>query len=823
MHPIIWFCLGALAVGAGLALWRLYIRQPGNTVPVERLRIDDDAPATAPSADKPEGSIPHGVVTGGLAPIPVEGSQYIPSPLPAPAGHTNDSPESASVADRAATEGRQSEAALAQAVAPIVSASYFASPIAPPLTTLLSGETEHDQAIANPAGLDLDHCACPPEASEQLDLSSGVTTATPTEFANSCNAGLPNTLTSTPERPRTIPSDNFAGTNDTLDVSDGEAPQLPSDGATFGAGNTATEEPLQESSQGVTPASDLPIPITPAVSESRETPGAEVPAFLPTIAGGDEIAQESTPLGEEKPVDDNDTLTADADSSEASSDGAATVAEPQSTPSTLVADHKSETAIPCADASPAVEKKAPEALSVQLPLVSDGRATAPKQPKAPQRYRPQQNKGSRKAKQTSVPKTTKRERACPIHVRFRAAGRETIIVSFLPRRQDGMPAPIDVSGATSHLQLRTFRDDWYEEVIIPDVGNVLRCGTVWEAETGEERFRWALSGRDLYVLGVDSEWSGYVSVPRLVLGDQHVVLCTAELSPRVEELLRQCCGRLPPRIDANDGLPEGWVGFRPVVPSVPLPLEETPDIFAAVRPSPEVDIVVRGGIRLRYGQWLLGCPPSIRLSGDVQHAGPITIDGAVATLQDGSFVVSGWDALGEHTVACAGKTTTYTLVKPEEGWEVWPAYRFAPNLPAICGPRILVAGVGQGASESILVAADSPLLLGARPGEIYRCPQRGDQVGVCAASPPFKPIWAVPANPLNAAKATARIRFLGDEGAHLVETNAPLPTGRDIREWCSAILNCARKGLSIDPNDEAVASLWRSYRDTAKRLWRAQR
>jgi hypothetical protein len=406
------------------------------------------------------------------------------------------------------------------------------------------------------------------------------------------------------------------------------------------------------------------------------------------------------------------------------------------------------------------------------------------------------------------------------------------VVSLLPRRRDGLPAAVEVAGAgPARLQLSALREDWYQEVLLPSIGSVLRQGAEWYADLEGGRLRWSLSGRDLYVLGTSDDWSGYVSTPRLVLGDQHAVLCTKALLPQVEDLLRQCCGTLPQQFTAEDGLPEGWFGFRPVVPTQPLPLGTEPDILDALRPSPDVQIALRGGIRLQYGRWLAGYPPAIRLYGDLEHADPPVIDGVAATrLPDGSFTAPGWDSIGDHAIACAGQTKSYSIVEPEEGWEAWPAYAFSSGrgqkLPVICGALVTAAAANLTASPpAVLAPASNPILLGAEPGQIYRCPDRQDvRLPFSVASVPFEPVWALPADPIHADKKTARVLLMGTP--QLPRTRAAperAARGKNVLQWCRAILDCSRKGLAVEPADDQAGAAWRAFRDLARRIWRASR
>jgi len=460
-------------------------------------------------------------------------------------------------------------------------------------------------------------------------------------------------------------------------------------------------------------------------------------------------------------------------------------------------------------------------------------------PPTPRRYQPTQRGGSasrRAAASADVGDAgesagVRTERAASIELRFRNERGGTVAVSLLPRRRNGMPAVIDVAGAGLPLMtLSAMRDDWYQDVIPPDLGTVLRRGAEWYADTKEGRLRWSLAGRDLYVLGPSDDWSGPVSRPSLVVGDEHAVLCTQELISEVENLLHRSCGSVPARLTDNDGLPAGWVAYRHVTPAKPLPLGPTPDLLDALRPSPDVQIALRGGIRLRYTQWLAGYPPAIRLYGDAEHAGSLAIDGIGAEVQpDGSFVAQGWDVVGDHLVACAGQTASYSIIQPADDWQPWAAYSF-PSLaargsaPGICG-ALLVSRDGA-SRRPLLVPASNPVLLGIKPGQIYRCPIQPDiRLPFCAAFPAFTPKWAIPATPHQADRATARVLLVGNfarpESSEDICQKSP--SLNDVRQWYAMILDCSRKGLTVEPGDQETAKAWRSCRSLAKRIWRSSR
>jgi hypothetical protein len=369
-----------------------------------------------------------------------------------------------------------------------------------------------------------------------------------------------------------------------------------------------------------------------------------------------------------------------------------------------------------------IEETGEEALEPAAPLV----APQSKPPTAPQprRYQPQARgiaTGKRSAG-TGTPRQEPVERSCPIEVRLRNRAGGAFTLSLLPRRRNGMPEEVEVFGAgESPLTLSALHEAWYQDVIPADLGSALRKGVAWYADRPECRLQWMLSGRDLYVLGPRDELSGYVSTPRLVLGDKHAVLCTVELREQVLALVQECCGTTPASIDPEDGLPAGWIGFRGVCPIRSIPLSPSPEILDALRPALDVQIHLRGGIRLQYSQWLIGFPPAIRLVGaaaDAQPAVSIDHDAAVQA-PDGTFTAPGWDQPGEHLVACEALTRSYSLIAPPDSWEAWSAHCQSGNLN-ICGAAVGMISPAA-VRPSVVVPAANPLLLGHNIDRHYRC------------------------------------------------------------------------------------------------------
>jgi hypothetical protein len=430
-----------------------------------------------------------------------------------------------------------------------------------------------------------------------------------------------------------------------------------------------------------------------------------------------------------------------------------------------------------------------------------------------------------------------RDRALPVCVRlvFERAG--FCRVSLLPRRAPGMPSAIMVSGSGDPPELLALQDEWYQDVFLPNTANLLKKGIEWAGALSEgQHVRWSLSGRELYVLAPHDELNGFVNVPRIVLGGQHVVLCLAERLQEVRSAIALTGSPEPMPLDSENGMPTGWIGLRGVVPHTPVEPSTGGDILDALCPLAEVEIWLEGGIRIDRQTWLSGFPPLIRLRGDTRTIGAIVIDGVEATLsQEGGYVTPGWDSLGDHSVWCTAGSRNYSIREGAEDWEPWDAYRWSHGeavtkgvaaRPAICGVLVRPPRLARAQSRPILVPASNPVLIGAVPGEVEFCMVRRDvRHDVCMGFPWFAPVWAIPADPLHCDKRNARVLLAGAPRP-VVPVEPGLQHKRrahssDLHAWCIAIRMAGRKGLQTEPQGIDIADLWKAYKQRAKELCRS--
>lgn len=406
--------------------------------------------------------------------------------------------------------------------------------------------------------------------------------------------------------------------------------------------------------------------------------------------------------------------------------------------------------------------------------------------------------------------------------------------SLLPKRPSILPETIRVSGTGGLVDLVALEDNWYQDIETDDLGRQLRSGIRWIHEaTGQE---WVLSGREIFVLAAGATHRGFVSTARLTIGREQAIACTTSILPKVEQTLREAECKGWTLRGEDDGVPNGWVVLHPVVPLRSVPLTDDVDILNVVRPLPEIQINLEGGIRLRYNEWLAGHPPSIHMYGDPEHTERVVIDGHEAELTaKGCYIAPNWDADGNHRVWCGGATTTYSLVRSQYNCEAWPAHSFAcfneRSQIGICGPLVqsyTIDGTENQSARSnvVQVPASNPVLLGRFPWEVFVGVPRTDLVGApFIASPPFSPVWAVPLQPLRCRKPLHCILLVGepiDPGSNSLQQAQGADREAEHR-WYSSILDAGRKGLPVAPDNMTAQNLWHRYKACARVLWKIRR
>jgi hypothetical protein len=440
--------------------------------------------------------------------------------------------------------------------------------------------------------------------------------------------------------------------------------------------------------------------------------------------------------------------------------------------------------------------------------------------KAPSRYRPPPQRPPRQP--TARPVNQKVARSAPAELSLDIRIRLTFdrfgfcAIGLLPERTSELDSEVAVTSGGTSLRL-VAQEDWYQDLPFENLGDHLRQGLELSGILSDNRrVRWLLKGRDVYVLASHQRASGFVSTTRLVLGRSHVVLCIVQLLKRVEAILSEAGCQAYTKLDQSHGVPSGWVGLRSVSPTRAIPLTLESDPFYALKPAPDIEIELEGGVCLRNSVWLLGYPPRIKLFGQPTSAVTVLIDGHQAQhTAEGALVADGYNLPGPHSVYCEGLSCSrsYSIEEPPDSWQVWPAYHFGQA--DICGP--LVQFTPEATRRRVFsVPMSNPLLLGAEPGQIFRCSSRS--VARWKGFVPFDVVWALPAQAFLCDKKSARI---------LQFSNTPVAPYRAFKKtglaWSNAILDAARKGLRVENGSVDSAARWRDYKKAARSIRRAAR
>ena len=439
--------------------------------------------------------------------------------------------------------------------------------------------------------------------------------------------------------------------------------------------------------------------------------------------------------------------------------------------------------------------------------------------KSPQRYRPPSQSAPRQPR-TRTPaqpavRNGQNEVLLDIRLRLTLDRFGFCRLALLPERKGQLDDEITVRHGGVSLGL-TAQEDWYQDLEFPNIGELLRDSIEMKGKLADNRrVRWLLTARNLYVLASHQRASGFVSTPRMTLGRSHIVLCTAELQEQVEAILIQagCTGYA--KLQEADGMPTGWIGFREVAPTQSLPLEGT-DAFYAIKPAPDIELNLDGGIWLQNSVWLDGYPPKIKLLGQANSSIKVLIDGKEAQVNtEGYLIADGYDSIGQHSIYCEGLSCsrTYSIEEPSESWEGWAAYKF--DELEICGPLVQLPAKAAN-RRPITVPMSTPLLLGAEPGQIFRCSPRN--VTQWKGFVPFDVVWALPAYPLRCNKKTARILQF-----RAAPFSARKGDSKAAIDWCNAILDASRKGLRVESNSAEAAAHWHQYKKEARKMRRAAR
>ena len=452
-----------------------------------------------------------------------------------------------------------------------------------------------------------------------------------------------------------------------------------------------------------------------------------------------------------------------------------------------------------------------------------------KKKKRQQRYRPpirtgEVNRSTPRGQFAGTQSPQSRSLSMSVHARPLTHRRNQWRVSLIPPRAREFPEEITIKSVVVSETWYARQDEWYEGLTPPNLGDLLASGGRWESD--DERFNWVLSPRDIYVLAPNSTISGFVNTSTLALGQDHVVLCTNRQKEAVQKALLEAGAEVSSIISGN-GIPDGWLLFDNIRPSVAIEHSNEAGIFNALRPIHALRISFEGGIRLSGTTWLNRYPPKIRIAGESVGKIAVQIDGRQALLDsNGNYIAPKWDTEGKHRVFCGGVSESYELNNGAEAWEMFEAYSYkqdtlGENPISICGPIVFSM---QDNTEVSLIPSNNNCLIGSIPGEINLISQSSVlRTSTLLAQASFPVVWSLPADPLRCNKATSSVRLLKS----LPPGSPPhMSHPRDrwvVLRWCQSILNASRKGLRIYPDTEDAKGLWQDYKVKARELRRKLR
>lgn len=503
---------------------------------------------------------------------------------------------------------------------------------------------------------------------------------------------------------------------------------------------------------------------------------------------------------------------------------------PQAENGVVQADHEGDNLSAGASArseeSTTPERSAPESTEVgPIAARPSSEVTPIHKPGRPPKYKPSIRVSEATTptlrNQTASETDGERTRSLGVLVHVAFDRRNRCRISLLPARNEDLDEVVRVNGQNGVESWNASQDEWFGDIVPANLGLLLEQGSIWQSIKYPE-LRWVLSGREIYVLAQNSTISAFVSTSRLSLQWDHLVLVNKRLERPAREALEDAgCSNLL-AIDGEGGVPPGWVLFRNVRPTVAVLHDSGAGILNVLRPVHDIEIALRGGIRLGHANWLHRHPPQIRVNGATEPV-EVLIDGRRAMDDgNGNHEVTGWDQPGKHIVFCCGVTQSYSLVGGIEDWEAFEAFTYQPGRRergpslAICGP--LVASHNP-AETVILSPSGNTCLLGSVPGQIVASPPRYEVSSrEFLAIADFPVVWVLPAAPLQCDRSVAKIR--------LVNPHSPCSAPRSLTKaahnvsllWCYAILESSYKRLDIEPGTVEANALWQQYKSEAHRL-----
>jgi hypothetical protein len=268
------------------------------------------------------------------------------------------------------------------------------------------------------------------------------------------------------------------------------------------------------------------------------------------------------------------------------------------------------------------------------------------------------------------------------------------------------------------------------------------------------RYTLHMAGSRVVPFEKNDELGGWVSCPRVVPGQEHMVLCHSTLARRVEERLRRTAQPGWAPAPGTSGLPPSWVCFRRVYVGSQTSAEVEDGELDCLVPHWRAGISFTGGLKIAGATWLLGGEPVVTVTASEGRPAPVLLDGESAGSSAGGSLVLDLAELGlaagEHEIAAGEQRRSFYLVRSgygesrtaavyrlghalrrEEG-AFLPSSLAAQELPTageepaglISVVGATVSGAPEDVPDPILEALRIPrgyrryAILGSRPGEV---------------------------------------------------------------------------------------------------------
>jgi hypothetical protein len=386
-------------------------------------------------------------------------------------------------------------------------------------------------------------------------------------------------------------------------------------------------------------------------------------------------------------------------------------------------------------------------------------------------------------------------------------------VTVLLRRGVSLPSQMRAtSNYGDQVELVPLTEEWYCDLDLRNLAEVLSDGLELRARVNGSKVAWVLGGREVYVLGPRSDMSGWISMPRLVIGQTHSLLCHESSRDGVARLLRDCGTERFNEIRGH-GIPDRWLLFTQVRPTRHLVGNGD---FQHIAPNPDIDIQLTGGIRIDRNTWLAGHAPTIHVFGAIDGL-QFFVDGEVASVTSERVLTAREiHSIGKHLIAGPGISVVYSIAEASEDvFDAWPAFTFGSR--AICGSLVLQ---DRRPILGIRVSRNHPVLIGSNPGEIYLC-REDERVGDSYfVSPPFQPLLAIPRSPLLCDKRNSSVFVF--ETSSVPSLQRPVINARE-KIWLAYLSDCAHKNLACLPDTESCRAKWKQIRRAAKAMRKRSR